>query len=462
MSFRFIRIFIVVFLGAWTSSFAQQNYSIEGQIHSVSNRKIYLSSYFGEKTLLLDSTVLNDEGRFTIPVKPGALTGMYRLSWGKDKFLDLIWNKENIAFSTYSDYPADSLKIQASVENKIYRYYIRIEDLNQQKLDLLIPVIDYYPQKDLFYLRAKEEFEAIQKNHAKLLDSLSGFYPSSFAVRMFKTQETPFLPASLSKEERLNYLKLHFFDHVNFQDTLLLNSSTWANKAISYLSLYGNSKLDQKQLEAEFIKAITILFNAAAVNSEVYKFLLDYTVGGFDKYHFDGVISYIADNFQDPFACEDQSRKTALQKKLDNFKKISIGKNAPEIEVPDPKGKIVKLSGIQSEYTLVIFYSSECGHCREMMPKVKQYYDSQKPKRVEIIAVSIDTSKTEWTKFIREEKLDWINVSELKGFNSKAADDYNIFATPTMFLLDKEKKIVAKPISWRELDQSLREQKLIP
>jgi peroxiredoxin len=450
-----------VLLGAWTSSFAQQNYTIEGQIHSLSNRKIYISSYFGEKTLLIDSTVLNNEGRFSIQMKPGALTGIYRLSWGKEKFMDLIWNKKNIAFSTSADYPADSLKIQSSVENKIYRYYIQIDRLNQQKLDLLMPVIDYYPQQDLFYSRTREEFEAIQKNQAKLLDSLSGLYPSSFAIRIFKTQATPFLPASLSKEERLNYLKLHFFDHVNFQDTLLLNSSVWANKAISYLSLYGNSKLDQKQLEAEFIKAVTILFSAAAVNAEVYKFLLDYTVGGFDKYHFDGVITYIADNFQDPFSCEDQARKTALQKKLDNFKKISIGKNAPEIEAPDPKGKIVKLSGIQSEYTLVIFYSSTCGHCAQMMPKVKQYYDSQKPKRVEVLAVSIDTSKTEWTKFLKEEKLDWVNVSELKGFNSKAADEYNIFATPTMFLLDKEKKIVAKPISYRELEQSLREQKLI-
>jgi hypothetical protein len=96
-----------------------------------------------------------------------------------------------------------------------------------------------------------------------------------------------------------------------------------------------------------------------------------------------------------------------------------------------------------------------------MMPKVKEYYDKQKPKRVEVMAVSIDTNKTEWTKFLNEEKLNWINVSELKGFNSKSADDYNIFATPTMFLLDREKKIIAKPISWRELDQALREQKLI-
>jgi peroxiredoxin len=448
-------------LGLWTSAIAQQNYTIEGRILTLSGRKIFLSSYFGEKTVSMDSTVSDELGRFTIRLKPGAITGMYRIIWGKDKFVDLIWNKENIAFTTHAEFPLDSLEIQTSDENKIYRYYIRIDRLNQQKLDLLMPVIDYYPQKDLFYLKTAAEFETIQKGQAKLLDSLSGLYPASYAIRIFKTQGTPFLPASLEKEARLNYLRLHFFDHVNFQDTLLLNSNVWANKAIAYLSLYGNAKLDQKQLEAEFIKAVTIMLSAAAVNAEVYKFILDYIVGGFDKYHFDGVITYIADNFQDPFSCEDQARKTALQKKLDNFKKISIGKNAPEIEAPDPKGKIVKLSGIQSEYTLVIFYSSGCGHCAQMMPKVKEYYDKQKPKRVEVMAVSIDTNKTEWTKFLNEEKLNWINVSELKGFNSKSADDYNIFATPTMFLLDREKKIIAKPISWRELDQALREQKLI-
>jgi alkyl hydroperoxide reductase subunit AhpC len=96
-----------------------------------------------------------------------------------------------------------------------------------------------------------------------------------------------------------------------------------------------------------------------------------------------------------------------------------------------------------------------------MMPRVKEFYDKQKPRRVEVMAVSIDTSKTAWTQFLKEEKLNWINVSELKGFNSKSTDDYNIFATPTMFLLDKEKKIVAKPVSYKELEQDLKAQKLM-
>jgi peroxiredoxin len=219
--------------------------------------------------------------------------------------------------------------------------------------------------------------------------------------------------------------------------------------------------LTQKQLEAEFIKAVTLMLSAASVNAGVFKFLLDYLVSGFDKYHFEEVITYIADNFQDPFACEDQAKKTALQKKLDTFKKIAIGQPAPDFEIPDSKGKIVKLSAISSEYTLLIFWSSECPHCTEMMPKVKTLYDAQKPKRFEILSVSLDTSRTEWQNFLKAEKLNWINSSELKGFNSTSTDLYNIYATPTMFLLDREKKIIAKPISYRELEGVLRENGLL-
>jgi peroxiredoxin len=436
-------------------------YTIEGKVYLVPDWKMTLATVFGEKVRIVDSAFSDKDGNFTFVLKPGAPIGLYRITWAKDKFVDLLWNKENIRFFTRSDSPLDSLQILSSVENSIYYQYMKLDRKAQEKLDLLMPIIDYYPEENDFYEKAVVEFESSQRGMLKIQDSINALYPNLFALRIIKNQSTPFLSASLSKDERINYLKVHFFDNVNFQDTLLLNSNAWANKSISYLSLYGNSKLDQKQLETEFIKAVTIMLSAAAVNKDIYKFILDYVVGGFDKYHFDGVITYIADNFQDPFSCEDQERKTALQKKLDNFKKLSIGKKAPEIESPDAKGKMVKLSAIQSEYTLVIFWSSECGHCAEMMPKIKQIYDNQKPKRMEIYSVSIDTSKVEWTTFLKEEKLNWINVSDLKGFNSKSADEYNIFATPTMFLLDKEKNIIAKPVSYRELEQDLKNNKLL-
>jgi thioredoxin-related protein len=125
------------------------------------------------------------------------------------------------------------------------------------------------------------------------------------------------------------------------------------------------------------------------------------------------------------------------------------------------KGKPVKLSGIGSEYTLLVFWSTACPHCVSMMPRLKELYSGQQPKRYEVMSVSIDTSRAAWTNYIKEEKLNWINVSDLKGFNGKSADDYNIYATPTIFLLDREKKILAKPITLMELEQALRDHQLV-
>lgn len=437
----------------------QAQNTIDGTIRNLGANTVFLMSIYGERTKAIDSTIADSSGHFRFTLT-NRLPGMYRVQWNKDGQIDLIWNQEDVKFATTTVNPSDSLQVISSLENKISREYSKLDQFNQAKLQLLMPVVDFYPARDAFFSAAAMEFEKIQKQQQQFVDSLVRLYPRLFSVRIAKMYQSPFISASLAKEDRIIYLKQHYFDQVDFSDTSLLRSLAFVNKAIGYLSLYSNNRLPQKQLESEFIKAVNIMLGAASVSPVIYKFWLDYLVGGFDKYHFDDVITYIADNFQDPSSCEDQERKSALQKKLDTFKKIAIGKIAPDMEVPDNKGKAVKLSAINSEYTLVVFYATTCPHCVTMMPRLKELYDKQKPKRFEVMAVSIDTSRAEWTGFLKEQKLNWINVSELKGFGGKSADDYNIYATPTMFLLDRGKAILSKPISLMELEQALRDYNL--
>ncbi|MFZ4521639.1 MAG: redoxin domain-containing protein [Bacteroidales bacterium] len=438
----------------------QAQRKIEGTIRGFGANRVFLMSIYGEKTKAIDSTTSDANGHFSFMII-NRLPGMYRLQWAKDGLVDLVWNQEDVEFVTTAKNAEDSLQIIRSEENKINREYSRLDRINQAKLQLLMPVVDYYPVKDPFYSSVAGEMELTQTSQQHFLDSLVKRSPGALAVRIAKAYQTPFIPAGMNKDDRVAFLKQHYFDKLDFSDTALLRSMVFVNKSIAYLSLYSNNRMPQKQLEAEFIKAVNVMLGAASVNPVIYKFWLDYLVGGFDKYHFDEVITYIADNFQDPSSCEDQERKSALQKKLDTFKKIAIGKIAPDLEVPDTKGKPVKLAEIKSEFTLVVFYASTCPHCVAMTPRLKELYDKQQPRRFEVMSVSIDTSRTEWNAFLKEQKTSWINVSDLKGFNGKSADDYNIYATPTMFLLDREKKILAKPISLMELEQALRDRNLI-
>jgi len=440
---------------------AQSGYTITGTVTGHSLKSVYLLSYYGERNFLIDSTRSDSSGTFRFRLDGTIIPGMYRIGFGKDLSLDLVFNRENIEFRSSADALLDSLSFLSSMENRIYYSFMRADQEMQSKLELIQPVLDFYPARDNYYFLSAVEYERLQQVSASILDSLKKNFPGSYAVRVVNLYTTPVISSSLSREERMAFLRQHYFDRTDFTDTSLLRSPAYANKAISYLALYSNNRLQQKQLEAEFIKGVTVILSAASVNPEVYKFLLDYLIGGFDKYHFDDVITYMAENFSDPSACEDADKKSALQKKLETYKKIATGKPAPDIEIPDAKGVPVRLSTLRSEYTLLIFYSSGCSHCADMMPKVKALYDSQKPKRMEIVAVSVDTEKQAWLDFVRAGRYGWVNLCDLKGFDSPATDVYNIYATPTMFLLDRDKTILAKPISYRELEQVLKQQGLL-
>jgi len=124
--------------------------------------------------------------------------------------------------------------------------------------------------------------------------------------------------------------------------------------------------------------------------------------------------------------------------------------------LPDSSGNSVDLSKIDTEKVLIIFYASWCPHCKTTISELIKLYNAQKVKKIEILAVSLDEDRIEWTKFIKENKLNWLNVSDLKGWNGKAVNDYFIYATPTMFFVDRKRNIVSKPLTIDEIKSAFK------
>jgi len=88
-----------------------------------------------------------------------------------------------------------------------------------------------------------------------------------------------------------------------------------------------------------------------------------------------------------------------------------------------------------------------------MIPKLEEFYTSKKDSSFKIIAISLDANKNDWLNFIKTNKLDWLNLNDPKGWNGAAATSYSLYATPTMFLVDKDKKILGKPLTIEELQK---------
>ncbi|GAB3738584.1 redoxin domain-containing protein [Spirosoma lituiforme] len=139
------------------------------------------------------------------------------------------------------------------------------------------------------------------------------------------------------------------------------------------------------------------------------------------------------------------------------IKGVSVGASAPEIALNDTTGKPVPLSSLRGKYVLIDFWASWCGPCRAENPNVVRMYNKFKDKGFAIYSVSLDQAKANWTKAIRNDNLTWTHVSDLKFWQSAAAQQYGVQAIPATFLLDKDGKIIAKNLRGEALEQKLEE-----
>jgi peroxiredoxin len=140
-------------------------------------------------------------------------------------------------------------------------------------------------------------------------------------------------------------------------------------------------------------------------------------------------------------------------------KTIWVGKPAPEISLPDPEGRTVKLSSFRGKYVLVDFWASWCGPCRRENPNVVQAFNQFKNKNFTILGVSLDRpgQKENWIKAIQEDKLTWTHISDLKFWQSEVVPVYQIGSIPFNVLVDPDGKVVAENLRGNALEQKLQE-----
>jgi peroxiredoxin len=411
-----------------------------------SNGKTALFSLSGEKSSFIDSIPPNSNiYQFNLSNNN---PGFYRLIFNNKKWLDFVYDRNDIEIEKVSDNTLEQTKIIQSDENKIYHDFINLNKDYKTKTDLLYLILSRYPADDDYIQFTKEKLINLQQKYLYFVNATTQSNPSSFIARYVNSSQMPVVSAEVTSEEQLAYLKTHALNNVNFNDDGLIYSDAFTNKAIEYLSYYRNPQMPMGLLEKEFETAVDTILNKARVNAVVYKHIVEYLLDGFKKYGFDNVINYILENYviADDI-CLDEKLESALDRRLNQSKYFKTGAAVPDFSLSDLSGTIIRLNEITVENILIIFYASWCPHCIELLPKINNLYRSQTNKKFEVLAVSIDTAKTDWQNFVINNNLNWINVCDLKGWNGKAALDYYIYATPTMFLVDKNKKIIAKPTS---------------
>lgn len=452
-------LFTILFLASVFVS--GQSHSLKIEVESIPPSDIYLADFYGDQNHIIDTTYVDTTGIINFDLKEDYPSGMYRVFLKQDVFIDIIYNKEDIELKTHFEDLYDSLVVISSIENKLYYEFMRNSLEYRKKFELLAPLNDFYPVSDTFFVDARNKYLGVQVNMQLYFSEIIQNYPDAWVTKIIKLRKPHFFDPSLDDYGRHELRKAHYFDNVDFSDVELIRSNTYTTLAIEYMSMYSNPNFTQDQLETAFIEAVDKIMLEAMDNSIVYEFVVDYLVGGFERYHFDKVLDYIAENYS-PEQCENEDRKTDLATRLTKYAELAVGKEGPDIVMDDSNGNNIKLSKLRSDYTLVLFWASWCPHCNEVLPKIHNIYvNSVGRDKLEIMAVSLDSDKTDWEKAITDGKYTWLNCSDLKEWDSDAAIDYNIYATPTMFLLDNKNTIIAKPITYKELEQALIKENII-
>lgn len=413
------------------------------------------NSLSGEKISFIDSLYSVSNGMF-IYNNPEKLNrdGLYRVIFSPNKILDFVFDGNDIEFKTDYNHLGDSLKIIKSESNKTFYEFIKLNRTYKTKTELLQLILVHYPKEDEYYQTTINRLTKLQDEYLKFINVTSQKENKSFIARYVRSSQLPVIDVNISSDEHLNYLKSNALNNVDFNDYDLIYSDAFANKSIEYLTYYRNPQLPLGLLEEEFNKAVDTILTKASINILVYQHVADYLVDGFKKFGFNNVVDYIIENYviKDGL-CLDEVTENSIQKRINQSKLFSIGSKVPNIILKNDEGKEVELNKIEADKILILFYAIWCSHCKEMLPEIYKIYKAI--KNFEVFAVSLDEKKDEWINFIKNNSFDWINVSDLKGWESKAASDYYIYATPTMFLVDNEKIIIAKPLTISGLKKSL-------
>jgi len=459
-------------------------YEIKGEIIGLQDTSVMLAYYFGGKQYAAD-TAFSENGTFIFEGDETLDGGMYMVVLPNQQYFDLVISEQKFSFKTNINSLIESMKFTNSKENTPFYKYLKFISSKQQQV---MPLRE--KQKLTTSDKEKEEINAeIMKIDSEVKEFKYQFeeeYSDIFFTKIIKATtepEIPEAPEELSKEEKqmfqFEYYKEHYWDNMDFTDERMLKTPIFFNKMDTYLNKMTVQHPDSISKSADVIVILS------RQNKDIFQYVVSYITSTYERSKImgmDAIFVHMVENYymtgEADWVKEKQLKK--IEERAEKIAPNLIGRPAPPFIdqlgrpfMKDTSGNIHRLYDIESKYTLLIFFGPDCGHCKKELPKVKKVVDSlktprlfsnHKPIDIKVYSVQTEFDKKKWKEFIVNQGIgDWINVGDIlkdpdgnPAASSDWRDQYDIYSTPVIYLLDKDKKILAKRISFKQISKIIK------
>ena len=452
----FFKIFLSLLFISNATLLSAQGYDIKVTISDLPDKEIYLGYYYGDKTFVKDTAKLNNRGEGAFKADTLLPQGVYIVVLPSKNYFDiLIGEDQQFALETTSDELVKNLKIKGSEVNEDFKEYQEFMMKNNKKsseLQAKLKELDSSSDSaklirnelDQLSSTVKQEInELAQKNEGSLL---------SVIINVVKNPEIPKIeipegtnnPDSVRWFRSYNYNREHFFDNIDFSDERFLYTPVFHNKLNTYFTKVLIQDPDT------IIHYIDIIAARAEENDEMFQYLMRYFINTFQRSNImgmDKVFVHVAENYYltDKVDWIDDNTLERIKEQVAKLRFNLIGNKAQDLKMQTNTGEYASLFDIDAKFTIIYFFEPDCGHCKKVTPKMQEIYNDFNRSEVEVFAVYTQQDKDEWIQYINDNQLEWVNVWDPNNITNFRFF-YNIYSTPTIYLLDKDKKIIAKRI----------------
>ena len=451
-------------------------HNIEITLKPYKNTKVYLGTNYGQNRVLADSAILNDASVGYFKGKEKLTPGIYFIVSPKYSILFEFLVDEGQQFKIIADtLSLVDYKIIGSKDNDIFSSYSKsMNQLGAQRNQLEQAYNSAATTSDsLKYLQALKKMDTSFKQERQKIITTAPNSMMRFLLDVLQRPELPAIPIINGMADStypFYYVKNHYWDNVVFNDNRLLRTPFFEAKLDEYFKNYVSREPDS------IIEEVQYMLTVAKTGKEIYPFLLFKFTNKYISPEFMGQDKVFLHLFQNFFSKGDtvllnNDSKKAITERAYSIMANLIGNPAPPLNLNTIDNKAFSLYNSPATYTFIAFWDPTCGHCKEEMPRVDSFYTKNwKQLGVQVIGVNTNVKElASWKQFITEEHFDagWMHVYQTEaalnaevnaGKATTIRQLYDVFKTPTFYLLDKDKKIIAKNLTVDQFHDFLQAQ----